>query len=266
MRVRCFLLMGLMCVSHLAPTSVAGEPKDVTFRSSLDGTEQRYVLIGSDTFANDGTGDLMIALHGHGSDRWQFATSDRDECRACRDTAKKYGMLYVSPDYRAKTSWMGPAAEADLIQIIAELKLRYRIRRVYLVGASMGGSSVLTFAALHPDMVDGVASMNGTANHLEYTQFQDAITASFGGSKSSIPEEYKKRSAEYWPEKLTMPIGITAGGKDELVPPQSVNRLASILKLLDRPVLMVYREDGGHATNYEDAMSILEFVVSSQVM
>ncbi|MBX9655493.1 alpha/beta fold hydrolase [bacterium] len=263
MGCRKLLQIAVVILSSLPSWALAGEPEDVVFQSSLDGTEQRYVLIEPDSFANDGSGDLMIALHGHGSDRWQFATSDRDECRACRGVAKKYGMLYVSPDYRAKTSWMGPAAEADMVQIIAALKRQYRIRRVYWVGASMGGSSVLTFAALHPELVDGVASMNGTANHLEYTQFQDAIGASFGGSKKSIPEEYKKRSAEYWPERLTMPIGITAGGKDELVPPQSVNRLANVLKLLDRPVLMIYREDGGHSTNYEDAVRILEFIIKS---
>ena len=38
-------------------------------------------------------------------------------------------------------------------------------------------ASSLTFAALHPDLIDGVASLNGTANHLEYEQFQDAIAA-----------------------------------------------------------------------------------------
>jgi hypothetical protein len=25
-------------------------------------------------------------------------------------------MIFVSPDYRAKTSWMGPKAEADMVQ------------------------------------------------------------------------------------------------------------------------------------------------------
>ena len=60
----------------------------------------------------------------------------------------------------------------------------------------------MTFAAIHPERVDGVASMNGTANHLEYENFQDAIAESFGGTKAKIPREYKKRSAEYWPERL----------------------------------------------------------------
>lgn len=90
----------------------------------------------------------------------------------------------------------------------------------------MGGSAALTFAALHPELVAGVASMNGTANHLEYDQFQEAIAASFGGPKSRLAGEYKARSAEYWPERLTMPIGFTTGARI----PSYHHRVASALQ------------------------------------
>jgi pimeloyl-ACP methyl ester carboxylesterase len=170
-------------------------------------------------------------------------------------------MIFVSPDYRANTSWMGPKAEADLVRIIAELKSQYTVGKVFLTGGSMGGSSCLTFAALHPDLADGVASMNGTANHLEYENFQEAIRASFGGTKAEIPLEYKRRSAEYWPERLTMPVGITAGGKDTSVPPHSVLRLADVLKKMKRKVHLIYRPETGHATTYKDAVEIIEFVI-----
>jgi len=79
-----------------------------------------------------------------------------------------------------------------------------------------------------------------------------------------IPDEYKKRSAEYWPEKLTMPVGITTGGRDTLVPPDSVERLAKVLKLMDRPVLLIRRDTTGHETNYDDSLAILEFVITKQ--
>ncbi|WP_337174246.1 alpha/beta fold hydrolase [Paludisphaera sp.] len=235
----------------------AAKVVDVSFAAACDGTEQRYVLIEPTAPGVD----VLIALHGHGSDRWQFATSDRDEARAARDFARARGMLFVSPDYRAKTSWMGPKAEADLVQIIAELKAARGVRRVFLCGGSMGGTSALTFAALHPDLIDGVAAMNGTANHLEYENFQDAIAESFGGPKSSIPDEYKKRSAEYHPERFTMPVGLTTGGRDELVPPHSVLRLADVLGKIGRPPLLIHREEGGHDTNHADATAILAYVV-----
>lgn len=241
--------------------AAAPDIQDVSFTATCDNTTQRYVLILPQPFSMADSHDVLVALHGHGSDRWQFAKDARDECRAARDVAAKHHMLFVSPDYRATTSWMGPKAEADLIQIIEDLKKQYKVGRVFVCGGSMGGSSCLTFAVRRPDLVNGVASMNGTANHLEYEGFQDAIRESFGGTKAEIPEEYKNRSAEYFPERLMMPVGLTAGGKDESVPPQSVVRLAGILKKLNRDVLLIYREDGGHATNYEDGTAILEYII-----
>jgi pimeloyl-ACP methyl ester carboxylesterase len=237
------------------------EPRDVEFTAKADGSPQRYVIMLPKPFDPKKPRMLMIALHGHGSDRWQFVKDTRDECRGARDVAAKNGMIYVSPDYRASTSWMGPLAEADLLQILDELRQSHKISKVILMGGSMGGSSALTFAALHPDRVDGVCSENATANHLEYQNFQDAISASFGGTKDRIPEEYKKRSAEYWPERLTMPIAITTGGQDTSVPPQSVIRLGVVLQTLKREVLVIHREKTGHSTSYEDTVAALDFVI-----
>ena len=119
----------------------------------------------------------------------------------------------------------------------------------------------LKFDALHPNLVAGIASTNSMANLLEYTGFQDAIAESFGGTKAAIPDEYKKRSAEYWPERLKMPLAMTTGGNDTLVPPQSCQRLAGILKLLSCYLLLIHRENGGHATNLDESKAILEFMI-----
>ncbi|UCD29023.1 MAG: alpha/beta fold hydrolase [Planctomycetota bacterium] len=259
------LLVLVVMLSLQLEAGVDGQGKwtvlDVSFRANCDGTMQRYVVMLARDFRADRPHDVLIALHGHGADRWQFAKNPRDECRAARDVAAEHRMIFVSPDYRAKTSWMGPKAEADMVQIIEELKRKYHIGKVFICGGSMGGAASLTFAARHPDLIAGVASMNGTANHLEYENFQDAIRESFGGTKVEIPLEYKKRSAEYWPERFSMPVGITAGGKDSSVPPHSVLRLAGVLKKLKRNVLLIYRENQGHSTTYDDAKKILEFIV-----
>jgi len=247
----------LICISSL----LAGEPNEVVFKAKADGTEQRYVEILPPGFDATQTHHLMIALHGHGSDRWQFIRDNRGECKGARDVATRQGMIFVSPDYRAKTSWMGPKAEADMVQMIGELRERHKVGKIFLMGGSMGGTAALTFTALHPDLIAGVCSLNGTANLLEYEKFQDAIQASFGGTKKQIPEEYKKRSAEFWPEKFTMPVACTTGGKDEVVPPQSVLRLLEQLKNHGRKVLSLHRENGGHSTGYEDTCAALEFII-----
>lgn len=258
------MMVASMVVSAVVVGTAHGdEPakEDVPFRATLDGSEQRYIRILPPNFDKEKPHDVLIGLHGHGSDRKQFAEDKRDECRSARDVALKHDMIFISPDYRAKTSWMGPAAEADMVQIIKELKQQFKVRHVIVSGGSMGGTSCLTFAALHPELVDGVVSMNGTANHLEYKNFQDAISASFGGSKEKIPAEYRRRSAEFHVARLTMPIACTTGGLDRSVPPDSVLRLVDELKKLNRPVLLVHRPQGGHSTNYADGTQAYEFVV-----
>src|SRR3989442_1371046 len=164
-----------------APSFAAklGEPADVAFTATVDGTTQYYIQMLPEHFDPANSHHVLIALHGHGADRKQ-CIGGRPEFDAARDAAAKYEMIYVSPDYRATTSWMGPKAEADLVQLIGELRQKYKVGKVFLAGASMGGSSALTFTALHPDLVAGVCSQNGTANHVEYENFQDAIQASFG--------------------------------------------------------------------------------------
>jgi len=233
---------------------------DVSFKAEIDGSKQHYIEILPIDFEKKKKYDLLIGLHGHGSDRWQFAKDQRDECQAFRNFAAKYSMIAISPDYRATTSWMGPKAEADTVQIIDALKQKYTIRHVFLIGGSMGGTSALTFAALHPEKIDAVMSMNGLANHLEYKNFQDAIKKSFEECGTSLEEEKRHRSAKFNSDKLTMPIAFTTGGKDESVPPDSVLELVKILKKKKCKILSIYRPETGHETNLDDAMTALEFM------
>jgi len=259
--IACTLFLGALLAS---PAPEDSNLKEISFVAEADKTTQQYMLILPPDFRPDQPHDLLIALHGHGSDRRQFATQARSECKAARDAAARHGMIFVSPDYRGTASWMSPKAEADVAQIIGDLKRQYRVGKVIVTGGSMGGVACLAFAARRPELVDGVASMNGCANLLEYSvePFVTAIARSYGGTKAEIPQVWKDRSAEYWPERLTMPVAMTAGGKDTAVPPESVVRLAGILKQLNRAVLLIYRETGGHSTSYEDATAILEFVIT----
>ena len=252
-------LVCLLCAGNLSLRGTEENPSDVAFTSTFDQSIQRYLLKLPDAGAPK-PAVLLIALHGHGSDRHQFMNPSRDETRAALDTARSNRCIYVSPDYRAKTSWMGPAAEADLIQIISNLKQEYQVSKTILCGGSMGGTGALTFAALHPELIDGVVAMNPTANLVQYEHFQDAIQASFGGTKQQVFQEYKKRSAEYWPERLTMPLAMTLGGKDESVPPDSALRLGKVLRTLERPVKVIYREEIGHTTQYKDAIEAFKYV------
>ncbi len=253
-------LPAILLIAVVVGRATAAEPLDVAFVADVDGAMERYVELLPPGFDPDERHDLLVALHGHGSDRWQFVRDARDECRGAREAAARHGAILVSPDYRAPTSWMGPKAEADLVQILAEVRRRHRIGRVIVCGGSMGGTGALAFAALHPDLVDGVCALNGTANLVEYGRFLEAIAESYGGTKEEIPEEYRRRSAELHPERLTMPVAFTTGGRDDVVPPESVLRLHAALAARGRPVLLLHRPEGGHATDLADTAAALDFV------
>jgi enterochelin esterase-like enzyme len=119
--VRNFVAL-LVAVAMLAvvSTSLGDErfrTEDVTFTADCDGTTQRYVRMLPKGFRPEMKHHVLIALHGHGSDRWQFARGTTPPGVAARDVAAERNMILILPDYRARTSWMGPKAEADVCQI-----------------------------------------------------------------------------------------------------------------------------------------------------
>lgn len=149
---------------------------------------------------------------------------------------------------------------SSLLQLLAELQESYKLRRTLLCGGSMGGTAALIFAHLHPHLVAGVVAMNGTANMVEYNNFQEAISASYGGTKAYVADEYQRRSVELRPGRLTMPLGLTLSDDDIVVPPHSMLRVAKYLAERQHPLLLIRRTAAGHATSYDDARAILTFV------
>lgn len=231
---------------------------------SSDGHKIPYFEYVPTTYSLNDYSTLIISLHGHGSNCGQIFNGAHNEYIATNDFAKLHNSVVVSPEYGSDTSWMGPKAEKDLLVVLAEQKSKRRYDQIIISGASMGGSSALTFAALHPELIDGVVAMNGIANHFEYENFQDAISDSFGGSKSKVWSEYKKRSPEYFPENFKgIPIAITLGSLDTIVPPDSARRLAHTIKKIGGDVLLIERVDVGHTTPYEEAYRAFEYVFNT---
>ena len=79
----------LVCASALSLVSALGasQPRDISFVAAHDRQEQRYVLMLPEAYDSAQPHDLLICLHGHGSDRWQFVRAERGETRAARAAA-----------------------------------------------------------------------------------------------------------------------------------------------------------------------------------
>ncbi len=260
-------LFALLCIlaasQSLAqtPTTTLGPPTELQFKARVDGSTQLYLEMLPVGFEKSQTHSLLIALHGGGCDRRQYATDSRGECRGARDVAAKYNMIYICPDLRGEDSDMGPKAEADLLQIIRTARKKYKIDRVFLVGASLGACNSLSFTALHPELINGVSAQNAHVNY--FYDHDKTVSDSLGGLPKDMPLEYKRRSAEYWPERFTMPVAITVGGKDPVVPPDSARRFIAVLQAMGEKALLIDRPENSHMTSYEDTVAALEFVVKS---
>jgi dipeptidyl aminopeptidase/acylaminoacyl peptidase len=72
------------------------------------------------------------------------------------------------------------------------------------------------------------------------------LQAVFGGTPETALEEYTKRSPNYWPEKINVPLLIIQGTDDEHVPIREVKDLAEKLKSLNKVHDLVIYPEGDH--------------------
>jgi pimeloyl-ACP methyl ester carboxylesterase len=163
---------------------------------------------------------------------------------------------YATPDYRGTTSWMSEPAEADITQLVGLLKTDLRAPRVYLIGASMGGSSALAYAVRHPELLDGVIDVCGTSDIGDFhgwcratpsppvlKELADAIEQAYGGTPAQKPGLYAGRSALAQAARLTMPVVMAHGESDAVIPVRYSRDLHRLLK--GRGARALYREYPG---------------------
>lgn len=224
------------------------------FIAQADGSEQTYLLLLPPHFETADT--LVVAFHGHGSHQEQFITPEiyGDSFGELTRLLQQRNIIYTALEYRGN-SWMGPLAEADTRQVIAELRAEFAPRRVVLVGGSMGGTSVLIYAACNPEGVDGVFSMCPATDAEEFyhealagplPELAHAISASYGGSPEEAPEEYSRRSSRRHAARLTMPLTIVHGDADALISVSHSRELVKRLTALGAPVCYVEIPGGDH--------------------
>ncbi|MBI5831065.1 MAG: alpha/beta hydrolase, partial [Armatimonadetes bacterium] len=75
----------LLTLPTLLVAAGLAEPRELTFTAATDGSTQRYVELMPADYDPAQTRDLLLAFHGHGSDRWQYVREERGECRGARD-------------------------------------------------------------------------------------------------------------------------------------------------------------------------------------
>ncbi len=166
-------------------------------------------------------------------------------------------VVFLSCSYRNHASWGNDPALSDITQNIREICQQYPIRKIVLMGTSMGGCIALTYAELAPpdikDLLAGVVSVESAGDlaqlyhESKHTGIPNAMLFAFGGTPEQVPERYDRRSfiknLDHLPKTVRV-VEISAKD-DELVPPRFQHAIVDALRAKNYAVQLI-EVDGGH--------------------
>lgn len=241
-----------MTVNSLEPLTGDAYPEGalrITYTSAFDGMPDWAIYVPGDRSKN-----TIVFLHGSFSTGDQiFTRKDIRDFWLSRITQGNHPLLSVN---MRGTSYMSPAATADMTQLLNYAQTELGCKNFVLLGGSGGASSAMAYAVLEPQNLHGVIAM-GMCDLLARIEFarrsnnkvlQDLATCVFnayGGTPEEKPELYHARSVLSHLDRLTMPIVLTMGEKDTLIPVAETRKIAAAMR--DKPNFQ-YREvpQGNH--------------------
>ena len=206
----------------------------IEYRSAYDGVADWALF-------TPGAPDKRTVVYLHGS----FAHADQIYTRQdirdfwlTRIRAGGHPLLAVN---MRDTSYMSPAATRDLTDLLDHCAKAFGCRSYLLLGGSGGASSAMAYAVMHPEKIGGVIAMGmcdifarlGFARRSSNPVLQKLarVTAeAYGGTPEEKPELYRERSVLAHPDRLAMPVVLTMGEKDALIPVAETRKIAEALK------------------------------------
>src|SRR5664279_2612885 len=154
----------------LAGASILQGQTLVTYRSTVDGSEQPYALYVPKSYDPARRYPLVVSLHEEESNhvvnlKRVFGIPARYGETGMQGLSafaaqRAVDYLVACPFARGTMGYQG-IAEQDVYDVLADVKRRYPVDedRVYLTGASMGGGGALWLALTHPDRWAAVAPL-----------------------------------------------------------------------------------------------------------
>jgi pimeloyl-ACP methyl ester carboxylesterase len=205
-----------------------------TFTASHDGSWETYLLaeFGEGAIPRAGEHLLVIYLHGALAHEDQGMTSkiyDNFFGRLAEWLARRRA-TYVCPEYRGN-SWMGPAAESDLLDVLRIERERIRPSCTLLLGGSMGGTSALIFASRNPGQIHAVLALcPATDPAAMFPRFPEHFLTSYGGPPETHASIYRERTSLLRADALPPSrIFLAHGSADAVIPVTHSQRLATAL-------------------------------------
>jgi pimeloyl-ACP methyl ester carboxylesterase len=196
----------------------------------------------------------VVQLHGHGSHGDQLYT--RADIRdAWLPVYRRHSLGILTPNLR-DNAWMSPEAVDDLHRLLEWLRVTRAVRHFLFVSGSMGGTSNLIYACRHPEDVAALVALCpatdigayarwcGTQSLPIVGEIYEAIVSAYGGTPDEQPQRYADHSALRHAERLTMPVFMSHGDDDALIPVEEARLLAAAMQGRSN---FIYEEiPGGH--------------------
>ena len=239
-----------MIVESLEPVSGEACPQSairITYTSSFDGAQDRALFLPGEKSKN-----TIVYLHGSFSGADQiFTRRDIRDFWLSRILAGRHSLLSVN---MRGTSYMSPAATTDMTDLLQYAREELGCGEFTLLGGSGGASSAMAYAVLHPENVHGVIAMGmcDILARLDFARQSDnpvlqdlarCVFRAYGATPEEKPELYEARSVLRHADQLTMPIVLTMGEADALIPVAETRKIASAMQ--DRENFAYHEVPGG---------------------
>jgi len=181
----------------------------------------------------------VVVLHGHGSRGDQIFTRPDVREKWLREY-RALGLGVLSPNLR-DNAWMCPEAVDDLHRLIGWAREHYGIASCYFLSGSMGGSGNLIYATLHPEDVTALSALGSVTDIWSYVywlrnnpggvkdEIYQAIVSAYGGVPEEMPDKFAAHSVLRHLDRLTMPMLVSHGDDDALIPVEQSRQLAHLL-------------------------------------
>src|SRR5690554_1144498 len=208
------------------PMTMAADPRtqELSYTFAPTGEEMKYTLFVSSKVKPDVPAPLIVALHGMGGDS-KFIARER-----LIDLAEEGGYVVVAPMGYNTVGWYGSPvivmgggapnlanltelSELDVMTVTQIARSTFNIdpQRIYLMGHSMGGAGTLFLGQKHAEYWAAVAAIAPAAFMMQPTQKDILAPLKVAG----------------------IPVMITEGSSDNVVPPDSVRTWAAAAAELD---------------------------------
>jgi poly(3-hydroxybutyrate) depolymerase len=209
------------------------------FRSPVEGDIATYSLRVPESYDSGRAWPLIVHLHGRGK-LHPFQGHP----------APAYGeeVLVLAPHGKGSVDYMGPA-EADVLGAIAEAQRLYNVDadRVYLAGASMGGTGAWHLAVHYPDRFAALVAASANSDDRVWEDlWEEPLPEPSEGSVDWALKRLERLDSPvtYAPNLLGVPSRVLHGDDDAVVPVEHARSMVTAL------------EEAGADTEYHELVGV----------